>query len=268
MMLSAQTLIGVAVAAGASMAAGGGVSTQWLMSDFDRGFYSYEQGSGAAVSLGMIPDSVVGIEFAGDGHLYGMTSVGNGNNFYRIDPTDGTSVLVGNTGLPQVIEGDLAWDATGGLMYGSYSTSDSNSLYTFDVATGLASYVGDMEEDDISGMAFDQSGRLWAVDTNVNGSGVADLLEINKANGGVLSRVSLGIVINGPLIGMDLNDATGEIFMAMDNGGFYSIDTDAGTALQVDTHGVGTATGLAYVPAPGSLFVLVGAGLVGSRRRR
>ena len=259
-------VVAVSALAGSAM---GGVSGDWLMSDFDGGFYSYEQGSGAAVSIGSIPSDVIGIEFDGSGNLFAMTTFVGGGAFYSINPANGSWSLVGNSGLSQPIEGDLAWDSRSGQMYGCYGDSASNSLYTIDTMTGVATVVGAMEEDDISGLVFDGSGRLWGVDTNTNGSDVADLVEIDKSTGGVLSRVSLGIQINGPLLGMDINDMTGEIYMAMDNGNFYSVDVDMGLATFVDTHGVFTATGLAYgIPAPGSVMALVGAGLVGVRRRR
>lgn len=244
-------------------------ANDWLISDFESGFYSYEQGSGTASLIGEIPRSLIGIDFAGDGMLYGITTFGNGNDFYRINASTGESTLVGNTGLTGIIEGDLAYDATTNQLFGNYGDSMTNSLYTINLATGVATVVGPSEEDDISGLAFDQAGRLWGVDTNVGGSRVADLVEIDKTTGDVLSRSSLGIQVNGPLIGMDINDLTGELFMAMDNGNFYSIDTVAGSATFVDTHGVMTATGLAYgIPAPSSVLALMGAGLLGARRRR
>lgn len=263
-------LIGLSTGILSATFASAGVSgDQWLMSDFSGGFYSYEQGSGAALSLGTIPSDVIGIEFGGDGNLYAMTTFVGGGQFYQIDPTNGSATLIGASGLTQPIEGDLAWDVRSGQMYGNYGDSTSNSLYTIDLMTGVATVIGDIEEDDISGLAFDQAGRLWGVDTNTNFSNVADLVEIDKNTGSVLSRVSLGIQTIGPLLGMDINDQTGELFMAMDDGNFYSIDTVAGSATFVDTHGVLTATGLAYgVPAPSSVLALMGAGLLGARRRR
>ena len=261
---SQRALIALATMAVSSHA----LAQDWIINNLQSGVYGYSQGSGAALLITSTPPTMVGIEFGGDGVLYGISSF-LGINLYSIDLNTGISTVIGSTGLSQIFEGDMAYDATTNRMFGNYGNPTTNSIYTIDLNTGLATVIGSSAEDDISGLAFDSSGRMWGVDTNTNGSDIIDLVEIDKTNGDILSRVSLGVEINGPLLGLDFNPFTNELFMAMDNGNFYSIDTANGSASLVDIHGVMNASGLAFVvPTPGSLSMLAIAGLCGTRRRR
>jgi len=201
--------------------------------------------------------------------LYGVTTWANGNGLYSIDPNSGASDLIGATGLAQIVEGDVAYDHTTNQLFANYSDISTNNIYTINLNTGLATLVGPSEEDDISGLAFDAAGRMWAVDTNTNGSRVLDLLEIDKTNGDVLSRNSLGVLQFSAVLGMDFNSITNELYMALGNGDFYSIDTGLATASFVDTLNVSGTTGLAFVvPAPGAFTMLALAGLCTARRSR
>jgi hypothetical protein len=252
-------------------APGEAVAQKWLISGANGTLWDYTQGSGAAVNSraitpGFGTSTVTGIDFAADGTLFLMTSFAD-NRLYKVNPATGASTLVGSTGLPSVIEGDIGFDPTSGVLYGLYNGNNpvGNQFFTLNTSTGAATVIGTVAGDDPSGLAFDNSGQLWVINSNVNTTHIPTLLKVNKSNGNVLSTQSTGINLGTghPLLGADFNPTNNQLYFAMDNGSFYSEDTVTGLATLVDSHGVTNATGLAFVtPEPATPVVLLSGGAV------
>jgi hypothetical protein len=176
----------------------------------------------------------------------------------------GASTLVGSTGLAPTIEGDLGFDPTSGVLYGLYDSLGGSQMFTLNTTTGAATVIGSVAGDDPSGLAFDNSGQLWVINSNVNTTHIPTLLKVDKANGNVLSTQSSGVNVgsNQAVLGADFDPTTNLLYFAMSNGSFYREDTSTGLATLVDTHGVLFASGLAFVapsvvPEPGSLTLLL-----------
>lgn len=53
-----------------------------------------------------------------------------------------------------------------------------------------------------------------------------------------------------------------------DGSSLYTLNTTSGTATLVGAHGIGGFSGLAFVPAPGAVALLVLSGFIANRRRK
>jgi DNA-binding beta-propeller fold protein YncE len=254
------------------------VQAQWLITDNSNNLYSYQQGSGAASEIGTVGPLAVssgalimGIDFSPlNGKLYALTTF-NDNSLYTVNTSTAAATFVGSTGQSDLIEGDIAFDPSNGTLYAAYSGvagSLEQELLTINTSTGLATIVGDLPSGgDVSGLAFDKSDNLWAVETGAtSGADAYELLELNKSTGAVLNTLAMDMY-GGPTLGIRF-DAAGNLYMA-DDDDFYEINTSTGAATLIDTTGV-DAAGLAYVsvPEPGSLSVLTALSLFGLARRR
>jgi DNA-binding beta-propeller fold protein YncE len=112
------------------------------------------------------------VAFAPDGTLYGLTTFATTppNALVRIDPESGAFTTVGSTGMPTLIEGDLAFHPSTNELYGIQDMSAGNRLFRVDVSTGAATVIGDFGSSvrghsDVSAMEFDGAGNLYAIDT-------------------------------------------------------------------------------------------------------
>lgn len=110
--------------------------------------------------------SVMGLEFAPDGTLYGVGDANPAsptfNTLYTVDQKTGAFTAVGSTGVPAPnFIMDLAFDARGTL-YGA----SMYSLFTIDRKTGTATKVVDFVGGGVvMGLAFDKTHtRLYASD--------------------------------------------------------------------------------------------------------
>src|SRR5262249_9805630 len=152
-----------------------------------------------------------------DGALFGLTTQGSTtatNALFRIDPITGASTLVGQTGLSSIIEGDLAFDPTSGLLYGvqNLSSPTSRHLFTIHQATGVEKTIGSVEGDgDLSGIAFDSAGNLFILDDDHSLSAISQVLRVDKSNAAILDAVPLSLRL-GPLLGMDFDRSTGVLY--------------------------------------------------------
>lgn len=238
------------------------VAEQWLISGAHATLWDFTKGAGAAINPRTITpglgSQVTGIDFAADGTLFVATTV-SGNSLYTVDPVTGAQTLVGPTGLTATIEGDIGFDATTGVLYGLYSLgSPSKALFTLNTTNGSATIIGPFAGDDPSGLAFDNTGQLWVIDSNVNTSHIPSLVKLDKTNGSVLSTQSIGLVIPSSGLGADFNPLTNQLYFATQNGNFYSVDTSTGLATLVDSHGIVDVAGLAFVvPEPASSTIML-----------
>jgi len=131
-------------------------------------------GSQAEVSIIGMPSgggNDFGLTFACDGNLY-ATSVAT-RSLYRVDP-DGNAVLVGAPGNLGANISALAAYGNPVMLYGlgngltGAGTVDSRTLYTIDTVTGKATPLPQqigvaVDPYNQAGLAFDDSGTLWAI---------------------------------------------------------------------------------------------------------
>jgi hypothetical protein len=121
-----------------------------------------------------------GLAFNAAGVLYGLSN--GGGALYTVNQTTGATTLVGNTGItgfPANTSGGLAFDASGNL-YAALSAfpPGPSTLYRIDPATGVATMVGNIGFNGVSGLAFAASAGVTVSQsggsTNVIEGGVTD----------------------------------------------------------------------------------------------
>lgn len=128
-----------------------------------------------------------GLDTSADGELFGVFA---GPQLRTIDPTTGTTTLVGDIDLGRV-EG-LAF-ADDGTLYaiGTFSTTDgSDRLYTLDPTTGLSTFVSVLATPDIDCLTFAPDGYLYGADST---NCIDDLLRIDPATGDLENLGTTGI---------------------------------------------------------------------------
>ncbi len=216
--------------------------------------------------------NLAGIAFSPSGELYGLTArLGepSAQSLYQINPTTGAATLIGPTGLTNLFEGDLGFDRTTGILYGvqEIPATGGRELFTMNTSTGAATIIGSVEQfGDLSGLAFDKSGRLFILDDD-NVNGISQLLEVNKSTAAIISSVDLSLKL-GPILGMDFNPSTGVLYVADGSGpetsgtnSLYTLDTTTGKLALIGNTGLSTGlAGLAFsansVPEPASIALL------------
>lgn len=180
---------------------------------------------------------------------------------YRYDAMSNTSTQLAAFGFSD--------NGTGGGAYydgGYWLTIDDgtggDSLYRYDLGSGMMAKIGDTGLTNVQGVAIDDAGRIFAIDT-----GRDALFELSSTNG------SAGIVgmlgINASAVGgLDFGPG-GTLVAVTDFGNLYEIDASTGAAgTFFGSTGVNVSA-LAYrVPTPGAMGVLALGGLVAARRRR
>jgi len=178
--------------------------------------------------------------------------------------------LVGPTGLPFLVEGDLAFNPVDGMLYGLQDGGTSlleRNLFRINTANGSATIIGSLgTTGDYSAMAFTPAGVLYVVDDRPNNDDLANavLSIVDASNGTVTSSTQLNLRL-GSTLGMAIDPTTGVAYLADGGGGasttsLFTLDFPTGTLTLIgplgDPSGV---AGLAFVtvPEPSSLVFLV-----------
>ena len=202
-------------------------------------------------------DTIVELAFSPDGDLFAADA----NVVYRITPgVDPPESFVALTSVGGLL--GIAFDPTTGVLYGSVDFFFISELYTLDIETGTATFVG--EPGSFPGrIAFDPQGRLYLQD------GRPALLEIDKLTGNVLNIVSMNLDLgragmtfseNGTLLIVDGGVAGTDTL--------YTLDPTTGILTSIGHTGLDNGlVGLAYIPEPSTLALLL-VGLVVSVRGR
>lgn len=150
----------------------------------------------------------------------------------------------------QVGEGDLALDPLSGDLFAIGLTNLTIPLTLLrldlaDVGAGAA-VVGEIGSGDISALAFDAGGTLYAIDTDSDA-----LLVLDPTNANTLSSVDLSQPL-GALAGMDFDPATGTLYVADGGGGgnndLFTLDPATGVLTLVGP--LGRASGLSGLAVP------------------
>jgi uncharacterized repeat protein (TIGR01451 family) len=183
-----------------------------------------------------------GIDFGPNGKLYAITtfaSTGSDNNaLYEIDPTTGSATRIGTLpnglNIGPISEGDLAFDPNG-VLYGiGASQSGQPALFIVDLATGIGTIVGVIPgiNVDISSIAFDLSGRLFAINNTISAGTSTFLLELDPVDGKIITTTTLGTNLGG-ISGMDSDDYSGTFYVVdganSGNDQLYTLDVGSGT---------------------------------------
>lgn len=280
-------IIGICgVCAGLLASAASGQS--WIASGYtgpggiNRGVFDYAQGSGNLTNFryttyGPSNDwGIAGVEQVG-GVVYLLTTFHD--NRLNIANFSGNSMSLTplTTPLGSSAEGDVGYNPADGHFYTIENTpfTSTKSIWRITPGTWAASVAGTFQGDDPSGIAFDNAGNAFVLDTHGNGSGIADLLRFDvMSNPGVAtfqSSASLGFG-TGPTCGMDFNSFTNELYVMSLSGNLFRINNYLTNAPQGQfiEHAAGAdyITGLAFVPSPGALALMGAGALVAARRRR
>ncbi len=236
---------------------------------------------------------ITGLDFDGQGNLWGSTlgDIGSFSNLIQINP--GTGAVVGSVGpihtdagdVPgsAISIGDLAFDKTTNRLFGIESLDhdgvNGGNIYTIDIGTGVATFVGATIWGTTGGLAFDSAGTFYALgyDPNVGPFGQNMLFTLDPNDASEITRVA---VSQNDFIfsGLGINPLTGAIYATEDD--FFGTGTGTGNIYLVDPNtGLmtflgnpsGVVSDIAFrVPEPSMLAVMALAvvGLGVARRRR
>lgn len=161
------------------------------------------------------------------GQLFGLTSFVSdpANSLVKIDPTSGNYEVVGNTNLPTIVEGDLAFNPIDGMLYGLAdlgTTITHRNFFRINPQTAVATVISDLPlPSDYSALAFDPLGNLFCIDSGPSDN--SRLLRIDPFTGQIASTSTLNLHL-GTAVGMTFDPFTGQGFV---------VDGGVGAALQL-----------------------------------
>jgi hypothetical protein len=182
--------------------------------------------------------------------LFGITFVNNDfskqygvdynqGDLYTISTLDGSTTLIGNTGLVScclVVPGGMRWDPSTGVTYlviDNFGTQTSK-LYTIDLTTAATTLVGTLPGGMIRDIAIDGTGLMYGIDS-VNDA----LVAIDKTTADVQVIGSIGFdAIFGQ--GLDFDAETGILYLSSANNTgstMYTLDPATGASTLIGTMG-------------------------------
>ena len=186
-----------------------------------------------------------------DHTLFGSTFVNNDfsteygigyldGNLYSISTLDGSSTLIGDTGLVSccyVTASGMRWDSTTGTTYlviGDYHPGvRTSTLYRIDLATAATTLVGPLNAM-IRDIAIDRSGLMYGIDSDAD-----TLVAIDKTNGATQTIGSIGFdAVFGQ--GLDFDAETGVLYLAsadFNDSRMYTIDPLTGATTLIGVMG-------------------------------
>lgn len=245
--------------------------------------------------------TVLGICTCSQAALFGVASFSpfGTQSLYAIDALSGAATLVGSTGLRQI--SGLSWDGANDRLVALTASGDQ---FAIDTASGASTLLVDgsfgvpegsiafrdgtpyttlfdnlhqwtgsewsqigssglVAGADISGLDFG-GGSLFGL--ALNGAGADALVSFNVNTGAATVIGSTGTNA-ASVAGLAYGFIGGAWYMT-DGSSLYTLNTTSGTATLVGAHGIGGFSGLAFVPAPGAVALLVLSGFIANRRRK
>lgn len=210
------------------------------------------------------------------GVMYGLTDqlgrinntpgTGGKNLVFRVDAATAVCTAVGqldpadtsSTGALAVYEGDLDFHPQTGVLWGVTTRVDFARLFTVDLATGRGTIVADIVpgagvQFDVSSIAFDAAGALWALDTRYPSQpGPARIYRVNPTTGAIEQTFSTTVAL-GTVGGLAFDPRNSALLVADgDFGGtakLYRYDFTLGDLVVVGNTGVavGNSSGFAGI---------------------
>jgi DNA-binding beta-propeller fold protein YncE len=170
----------------------------------------------------------------------------------------------------QIGEGDLALDPLTGDLYAFGLTNLIAPFLLLRIERGpngwadpTTTVVGEIGTTDVSGLAFDAAGRLYALDTDADA-----LLTLDPSDASTLSSVDLSEPV-GALAGMDFDSASGTLYVADGGAGgrdmLFTLDPATGILDEIGP--LGLANGLSGLAVPEPAATAAGAVVLGSLAR-
>ncbi len=232
-------------------------STDLLGIDFNSNsaLYDIDKTTGAASnprSTGI--SGVIDIAFGQHSIIYavsnGVPTPADFGALYTINRTTGVASQVGLLGF-EVGEGDLDFDPRTGTLFavfGKDSQTNQKQFIRIDTQTGQGTIIADDIGYEASGLAFNASGTLYALDDSND-----RLLIINKSDGSIVQSTPLSTPV-ASLVGMDFDPIDGTLYVAdgeaQPNGLLYTVNVSNGQmALVGELTGVNNKlSGLEFQP--------------------
>jgi hypothetical protein len=240
-------------------------------------------GTGAAISGMLSNETIRGLDFRpATGQLFAL---GSFSNLYTINPASGAASLVGAGPFAPALNGSSFGFDFNPTIDRIRVVSDANQNLVLNPNTGAVQLAAtnlfyapgdpnDGTDPNVVGSAYDNNfagavtSQLYGIDTGL------DVLVKQANNTGVLTTVGpLGSNITN-LVGFDISGSSGLAFAASQDVSqsismFWTINLLTGSATAIGQIGGGTMIGaMTVAPTPGTLGLLLGAGLLVSRRRR
>jgi hypothetical protein len=160
----------------------------------------------------------------------------------------------------QVGEGDLALDPLTGDLYALGLTNLIAPFTLLRIEPGANGWedpsttiVGEIGSTDVSALAFDAAGKLYAIDTELD-----MLVQLDPTDASTLSSVALSEPL-GALAGMDFDPATGTLWVADGgNGGadaLFTLDPTTGALAEIGPLGLANGLSGLAVPEPDAAWL-------------
>lgn len=218
--------------------------------------YACESGLCAAIL-----NSYSGIEIEPDGSLL-LAPVEVATNFgsQLVCAHDGAALTVASSAPlgRQIGEGDLALDPVSGDLYAFALTNLSIPFLLLRIEPGAngwadptTSVVGPIGSSDVSALAFDAAGTLYAIDTGADTLRVLDLGDAHTVSSVALSEPL------GALAGMDFDPASGTLYVADGGVGgqnaLFTLDPTTGVLDEIGPLGLAEGLSGLAVPEPDAM---------------
>jgi hypothetical protein len=198
-----------------------------VQSEGNNHLYRIDLATGVATDLGQIGlGDADGLAFDASGNLYAIG--GTIEEFWNITTTPG--FLVGNTGDRQGTDAGSDYDPTTGKMYNLQRRSDDARLYVIDITNGVATHIGN-DGRPADSLAINASGQAFAATLHVDVP-YPMLHSVDLATGDLTEVGPLGIPEpdESESNGMSFDHSTGTLYMLLERGAIYTVNTSTGLA--------------------------------------
>ncbi len=187
------------------------------------------------VGVGTAGASIIGMDFANDGFLYGPAI---NDKFYKIDPATGLTTEVGAVGLDVKFGQDVSYDPVAETMYTYATLAAGNNKYgTYNLTTGAFTQITDLGSRKQFATFVITKAPAGAVSENtVKGlemfpNPVNDVLNINATNN--IDQVQVINLLGQELININANATSVQVNLSQLSAGNYLVKVVAGNNVSV-----------------------------------